>query len=493
MLNKYIWNLYKEAGGQRTVDFFEESTKGILQPNYPEFIARLQSYYCAASEGPQETRDQLQYLVESLDDCIVEDFVYEETTLEELLQELRADIEAGEQMSAQRVFDIFSGSVPYYTTHLFLISPDLCVPYYFIYNFNILQMIADEFGIELPEIPSKKDYNGRYMYYGEICKALHAFREANELSVGELCAFLYEFAPHYIGGTESYIIKDLPAPKSAFFIGGAATDEDLAKESDLVTFWQGSPETQAGDMIVMYLRTPVSGINSIWRSVSIGFNDPFFYWYRCIYIGQPVKTKTISLKDIQKDKILSHMPIVRKNMQGINGVEIKPSEYKRVVELSRASVPVIEYAETDADGKIHTEKDVENLLIKPLLSKLGYDETDYVQQMYVAIGNHNNALIPDFVLYPTTGRGHESGFAIIEAKRTISNDKALEEVKVQARSYAKLLHAFYAVIASQEKVWLMEASDDYNREVFAASWAELNDPDVFHEAARFIGPDRYHG
>ena len=70
---------------------------------------------------------------------------------------------------------------------------------YFKHNFNVLNLIADEFDIDLPSLPKRKDYEGRFDYYGKICKVLHNFRIKNNMSTYELCAFLYDFAPKYIG------------------------------------------------------------------------------------------------------------------------------------------------------------------------------------------------------------------------------------------------------------------------------------------------------
>ena len=57
--------------------------------------------------------------------------------------------------------------------------------------------------------------------------------------------------------------------------------------------------------------------------------------------------------------------------------------------------------------------------------------------------------------------GHQSAFAIVEAKRSITRQQELNEALSQARSYAKLLGAKYAAIISQEKVWIYSAEDDY--------------------------------
>ncbi|MBR3691944.1 MAG: type I restriction enzyme HsdR N-terminal domain-containing protein [Clostridia bacterium] len=279
----------------------------------------------------------------------------------------------------------------------------------------------------------------------------------------------------------------MPEPKSAFFIGGSKDDKFLASDADTITCWQCNPDTRAGDMIVMYLRTPVSAVDSVWRSVSIGFNDPFFYYYRCTYIAHPVSIKQISQKQLQKDKIFKDVPIVRKNMQGINGVELMPSEYNYLMELAKADVPRLEFVVTDGNQDFVNEKDVENKLIKPLIAKLGYSEEEYVQQLYIEIGNHNHALIPDFVLLPVTTRGHQSAFALIEAKHSIPNLKEMEEVRIQARSYAKQLNVKYSVIASKDKVWVYAPDDDFTKEIFSASWGELNDADTFSHLLKLIG------
>lgn len=125
-------------------------------------------------------------------------------------------------------------------------------------------------------------------------------------------AFLYDFAPKYVGGYDSYIIKDLPQAKAADFIGGSKDDVFLLDDMDYPTPWQCSPDTDAGDNIVLYLRSPISAIDSVWRSISVGFNDPFFYYYRCTYIDNCSHINRISLNQLRKDPVLKELPIVRK-------------------------------------------------------------------------------------------------------------------------------------------------------------------------------------
>ena len=243
----------------------------------------------------------------------------------------------------------------------------------------------------------------------------------------------------------------------------------------------------AGDMIVMYLRSPVSAIDSIWRSVSVGFNDPFFYYYRCTYISKPCKIKHVSQKELGQDPVFRELPIVKKNMQGINGVELYPSVYNHLLDLTKANHPRLAFIENSENLTLIREKDVENQLIKPFLTNLGYNETDYRQQLYIEIGNHNHALIPDFVIHPVVSKGHQSAAYLIEAKYSIATAKLLEEAKTQARGYAKLLDAKYSVIASKEGIWITSREDDYSKNILSFSWAELQNADNFHMVFALLG------
>lgn len=499
MFNDYAWKLYLKAGGQDTAEMFRRCLVHQIPDDYAAEAKRLQSFY-STIDIAGDTYEQIVELsadrFEDEDDTYIdEEYISGKAPLEDVDEEIDAwakdffDYWLKEEGKARYVFEVFISRLPYITTNMSVLVPGVFVPYYFFANYNVLTAIADTFEITLPDIPKKADYEGRFKHYADLCKAFYRFRVDNHLDYYEFLAFLYDFAPNYIGGKESYIVKDLPEPRSAFFVGGNGngTDADAEDDPNQIAFWQCNPGTRAGDLIVMYLRTPISAISSIWRAKSVGFIDPFFYYYRCTYIGDPIKVERIVLDTIKNDTVLGKMPIVKKNMQGINGVELRPSEYNHIVELTGADVPKLEYIASNGDGIYENEKAVEEKLIKPLIGRLGYSEEEYVQQMYVEIGNHNHALIPDFVLHPESSKGHYSGEVIIEAKRSITSVKQLTEVKSQARSYAKLLATKYAVIAAQEKVWVMSAKDDYTECVFEETWDSLENADVFYELNRLIG------
>ncbi|WP_026664815.1 hypothetical protein [Butyrivibrio sp. FC2001] len=493
MINPYIWELYKNAEGKKVIDIFRECLYSKISDEYIDTISNLREYYCANSSAVEVAKADLSRLKQN----IRYDSSVEKTNEDVDLYIAGEDIDECFTDFYNQIFEkdekdtflYFINTIEYETTRLAIMWPGLFVPYYFLFNYNVLTKIAETFDITLPEIPLKTDIKGRMWHYVELCKSLNNFRKENNLSVYELCAFIYDFAPKYIGGQKSYIIDDLPEPRGAYFIGGDGNNQDSVAEEDEnnVIRWQCSPDTRAGDMIVMYLRTPISAISSIWRARSVGFIDPFFWYYRCTYIGNPVKVKRIPIDKIKKDKVLKELPIVKKNMQGINGVEIKPSDYNYIVEKTKANVPKLESVFEVSTSEYASEKAVEDALIKPIIKMLGYDENEYRQQIYIEIGNHNYALIPDFVLAPSVSKGHYSGYVIIEAKRSITTEKQLEEAKTQARSYAKIMGAKYSSIASQEGIWVTSSKDDYSKNIFSASWDELKNEDKFHVLQQLLG------
>ena len=502
MFNEYVWKTYLQSGGNAVVEMFRRNLEEELTQEFVEKIREFHSVYLTDAKILNTEADQLKIVIKSLQENLSSETEQNEEGISQIddneendnpksiLEDFFCYVLTSEgEYTDKDAFGYFVDNIVSFTTDLSIGYPDSFIPYYFQFNFNVLKNIAEEFGIELPAIPAKKDYKGRFFYYGEICKALKEFQHKHNLDNYELCAFLYDFAPKYVGGAKSYIIDEdkLPEARSAFFIGGTKDDIFLSDDPNAITIWQCNPETRAGDMIVMYLLTPVSAIRSVWRSRSIGFNDPFFWYYRCTYIGNPVQINEISLDTLRKDTVLSAMPIVRKNMQGVNGVELKPSEFNRILDLAGATLPRLEYEVPDNGSQFTKEKDVEKLLIKPLLQRLDYAETDYVQQLYIEIGNHNHALIPDFVLLPRKSQGRQTAFAVLEAKLSITNRKQLDETIIQARSYAKLLGAKHQMIASQEKVWVYSAKDDFVENIFVATWNELHDADTFSQLYKMVG------
>lgn len=489
MLNKYTWDIYLNAGGNKVVDFFEKSLTGNYTTEYADFVCELHRDYCPSKAINEALHEQLSYLLESIENgtWFLEDGEY---TIESALEYIYTKNLSEDGDTPRNVFEYFSDCIDSFTTLFAIEAPGLFVPYYFKYNFNVFEAIAKEFGIDLPPLPAKKDYKDRFFYYGKICTVLQIFREEQNMTLFELCAFLYDFAPKYVGGVDSYIVTDLPSPKSAYFIGGCKDDAFLSDDPEIIALWQCNPDTRVGDAIVMYLKTPISAVDSVWRSVSIGFNDPFFYYYRCTYIAKPIKIKQISQEGLKRDSVFKELPIVKKNMQGINGVELYPSVYNHLLDMAKSDLPRFDFNIDSNKQGLKREKDVEDKIVKPFLKRLGYAEDEYVQQLQIRVGNHNFKLIPDFTINPVVANGHHSAKYHIEVKYSIQSSKILEEVKIQARSYAKQLGTEYSVIVDKERIWISAKSDDYEKDLLSFSWDELDsNDDNYYKVFKLLGKD----
>ena len=90
------------------------------------------------------------------------------------------------------------------------------------------------------------------------------------------------------------------------------------------------------------------------------------------------------------------------------------------------------------------------------------------------------------MLLPKRERGNWSGYSVVEAKRSITKKKELDAALSQVRSYALLLHAKYAAVATEEGLWITSDEDWYEKVLFEKTWAELND-DTMYEVQKMIG------
>ena len=66
-------------------------------------------------------------------------------------------------------------------------------------------------------------------------------------------------------------------------------DLDWMDEQQAVTEvnWQGSLDMRRGDVCLMYVRSPVSAVHSLWRVVEDAYVDPFFHYKQSVQIGSP--------------------------------------------------------------------------------------------------------------------------------------------------------------------------------------------------------------
>ena len=378
--NQYTWNLYKNSPeGEATISSFSDRKEWIEKEQILEkYNPRLKDSF---------NKDTICNILECFWCYKVSE--YENIEFPELEQAgilYEEIISTGLRIENEQVLDIGDFDrmleyIPFLSIELNYLLGDYFFPYLYIDRFYELKKLADHFEIELPPIPKKPNYKSRCMYYWELCEVFYLFRKENGLSPADLWSFLYDFAPNNLPSEKI----DMPKPSQVWFIGGRLYQEDKSLESK---FWQSSPETKKGDILVHYETSPISAITCIEISLTDGVIDPLFRYYGCIYIGNRINIPHITLKELQTDEYFFKHPLVRKNFQGVNGWSVNSENYSELLRMIKTKGFDIEvlpklYAPTlPKDVIIEYEHDVEQQLLEPLLNSMGwYENKDFIRQL----------------------------------------------------------------------------------------------------------------
>ena len=211
MLNKFIWNNYKQTNeGQRSIKIFEEGTTRDILTNYSSnlpFDLEITSdiidellLYCSYPILPEELDNEIEFWRNLYKNGFTITYPNSES-----------------KSFDQKSID-FIQLLPILSLWLYYNYPFIFKPYFFIHKFRLLTKISDSFNLELPKVPLKKNKEERFLYYVELCKAFQKFQTNNELTDAEFCAFLYDFAPKYVSQLESDN-STLPEATQAWWIG----------------------------------------------------------------------------------------------------------------------------------------------------------------------------------------------------------------------------------------------------------------------------------
>ncbi len=482
--NPYLWSVYANGVGKETIERFRRLLMGN-DSGYASFIAGLMKAYCPDDDWIDETQYFIQ--VKTAETEIVLD---KSGTTEEIMSGYYFDYleKYKTPVKAQWCLSQELGGL---STLLALRYPDRFIPYYYPACFIVLQRIAEYFGIELPKLPSKGQKEKRVVYYAEISDVMNAFRVENDLTSEELWALLYDYGPKLVGGLDWVVpVEDLKEPHDVFVFGVNEVPRWSRPKPGTVFLWQGNPDMQPGDIAVLYNWAPASQFVSIWRAVSVGFNDPIFRHHRVVCYSAVGPIPPVTYKELQNDELFGTSSLVRAKMTFMDGASLSNKLYMHLLEMSRAkgkmlpSIPEVPvYSEIEIP-KLVIEKDVEKYLMKDqLLPRLGWEKSDYSTQVPVRIGR-GVTKYPDFVInYDGIRKKAE---IVLEAKLTIPSNKQAQIDKGQARSYAKLLDARVIVLVSKEGIWIGEKYDDFDA-LKSYSWGELENTDVFREVYQVIG------
>ena len=492
--NAFVWELYKESKeSQKVLDSWSQLSTQKDGPFPASFFGVLEPdpQTPLDEEGASVVRAARDYVrgveVNSLEDAST---VYEKMVrsgLPIVWPDGEADIFDAERIAAS-IYEVSLG--------LHLAQPDYFIPYGFTSVFNILERVGETFNLPLPPIPGKRDKEGRALLYSHINEAFQEFRKRYNLSVIEMCAFLYDFALHT---TEDYK-GELPAPSKVWLItGGTGNNGDFewleAADENSTSFWQGNVDTRRGDVLLMYCVSPHSRIHSIWRAMTDGFIDPFFHYHSTIDICNPIKTAPVTFKDMKTDPLLSQKGAIKAHLQGPSGKPFTLEEYEAILDIMAAkgqdisNLPKPQRVSYLPSDKLQNERDVEVELIEPLLERLGYTSDDWLRQMRLRMGRDKH-VYPDYAFGAVQKRGEESAAMVLEAKFSISTNKELQEAYFQVRSYALRLQTKVAVLAAREGVWVFPRKrGGFGLEHHTHhTWDDLTHPDVFHELSNLIRP-----
>lgn len=363
---------------------------------------------------------------------------------------------------------------------------------------------CDVLGIEMPEIPRTKDYKAYLEYYYDICTVWDAFQKENEMTGAEFCACIYDFAPML---QEKKVNKELPKPTNVWLTGAGAkskSDFDIldslgeVSDGNGESVWACNERTRRGDIVVVYCNAPRSYIHSIWRSNSGGRFNPFDHYHCRTTICDGIIVPHITYNELRNDEYMSQVPIVRKGLRGINGVELTSKDYSallRMIESKGGDISKLPklYEGCAMDfGEISLEKHVEEQILIPFLqNRLGYTSADWSRQLSQKAGRKEKA-IPDFVFFPSGEKHFENAPLIIEAKLDMAPVQEQLKAFKQCLSYARMLRSSIMGICDKERLILYKVDKngaaDRSNPLFEDHWdAIFSDSEVGARLNHLIG------
>lgn len=363
--------------------------------------------------------------------------------------------------------DIASLSVALYCLH-----PKYFFPYYFYPNFSALVKICSEFSIFIPPVPKKTQKHERFFYYFELCQSLFNFWVQLGLEPELIPTFLYGFCPNALD-LKIPIATTLPNARRAWLLGagGDNGDFEFLESATLETksLWTGNINTEVGDILIMYVTQPKSCIHSIWRAVAPGMAEPFRHYYSTLWMGFGKKFKPITLKELKADPIFSSHPLIRSNLQGVNGRLLEKKYYDHLLglieqSLRKRTLPTLDFQDIIIDT-LKNERDVELKILEPLLVKLGFQDKEWERQVSLRVGRKEK-VIPDYVVLPVFSTAERTVKAkwVWEAKYSVNSNAELKRDFEQVSSYARLVGAHGVGLISRDGVSVGLKADDFKVE-----------------------------
>ena len=512
-MNKNIWNLYKntEKGKEVIALFTFDSNNDNLETKEKEIFQKYNEYL-----GGLSVEDYfLDYCFLTFDSIVADKLFLEENenaseyfirlidTLEISFVEENVNGELVRKASERPIifrkdYKTFCGILSEISLILYFHSDLLFFPILFRERFDVFMKILDVLDIPMPELPAKSDKRGRLLLYNELNKNITKFAEDNELTREETCACVYDFA--FMLLEEEKNQTEIPEPTNIWLTGGSKEDYKTFLENpveSVKSVWTCNENTKRGDIIIMYVRSPYSCIQSIWRADIDGVYTPFGYYNSRARVTKGIVVPHVSLTEFKADSYFSKLPITRKNFQGVNGVQFSATDYKELQRLliekgfDISVLPQLYKPDLEIDGQLKNEKDVEEKLLIPLLDKLEYSETDWARQLSQKAGRKEKA-IPDFVFLPKGELHFQNAPLVIEAKFDMGSNRERTKSYNQALSYARLMKSAIFGICDRDRLIIYKEKNGYFdrfNPTFEKHWQNINDAETFRQLKLLIGKE----
>lgn len=443
-MNKQIWNLYKNSEkGQKAIELFTLKDEGN-EIDWAEKIFRKYNEYFGGEETvdycvdnyinilrnifadklePSDGENRVDYFERLIDNIEVINVKNDENG-----NLFKDDSSYDYIISLKKEYKNLGAILSELSLSLFYLHPGDFFPILFREQFDIFMKTLDVLEIPIPELPAKSDKRGRLLLYSALNENILDFAEENDLSIEETCACIYDFALMLLD--ENKTQTEMPEPTNVWLTGGSKGDYKSFLENPVKgtkSVWTCNENTKKGDIIIMYVLSPYSCIQSIWRADIDGVYTPFNYYNSRIRATDGIVIPHITLGELKADPYFSMLPITRKNFQGVNGVQLSANDYKALQQIlenkgfDTSILPQLYNPDFEFTEILKNEKDVEEKLLIPLLEKLGYSEKDWTRQLSQKAGRKEKA-IPDFVFLSKGEIYFQNAPMIVEAKFDISSN-----------------------------------------------------------------------
>lgn len=390
--------------------------------------------------------------------------------------------------------------------------PEYYIPNLFVMQFVYLKRIAEKYEIELPQIPNRSDYRGRWLYYNDMCLAINNFAIENDIqSQSELCAFLYDYEKKIIDEEmEEEFNKPIPkVPEQAWIlVGNYGEGEKNMKHG----FWQANELTCKGDIMLFYEKSPVKKLNSVWIALEDGVVDPFFHYYSHTYIGQKIEIpedKAITFEDFKNSEYFKNRPkegnFVSKNFQDVSGWAVTSEDFAEIKKMletkgfDTSALPSLYEPKVMAGVDIVHESDVSWKLLVPRLEEMGWKyKEDFLDEVEFPAGRgttgHQMEKRPDFCLHLKGGERDKEAQVVIEVKLNMKNNQEIQENYNQGVSYAKWGNARVLVICDKNQIRVYERNKKnqfvpFDTPTARFRWEDMQNLEKFNELKHLLSKE----